>query len=1244
MFGNELEYKIPLPNSMRVAIINYNIKNIELATKIQEKVLITSKKKLQIVIAEKISELFKYKESLKDGPTKGLINKKWMNNIINYIPSVVIINYQIKDGGNKEFEEKNIYNIMEDIRKYSKSCYIFIIIIYKNILENKLYFNFDDKQKPNYLKNFLTKDCFYILPDEQIWNLKEFGQICNKIVFYSREYYKNLKKKFNENRSQSKTREEKIEYDIKLGVISSIKSQKEHIIESKYLEEAYEFLCDRYFDLKKYIYRTEPLNIKNIFYEIRATADWLFFKSKNYQKDQRNLSMNSQKKNVAKNNNNYVNDRAYSMIKVNIKEQIKKIERHIFCFTNNKYYENGKKDFFHFVEYFWIVQRYKNVLEYIDDIISNSTVDVKILIKLGRLYFKQIYNLIRMIKFYNENFNDKDFNTMTIDINGKKLEIQNIKEEDNIYFGKPPCYYITEEETSEKKEIIGYNDEIYFKKFIFTNKINYNDIIDSFKTKYWPYLSSFFLTLKEKIHYKNSNNKDTMKGINMYINILKIIGLCKNFNNENIFEITDIYDFYSDIIYNFEKIKKFPKVYMHFIKQYIDFIQYKMKKENILSKENNYKTELFINLSILGNLRKLDINEENLFFQLLNDNQFIPKIKNKEEKIIIKLNYYYINNVGIIKYNDLSFYFDYTIKDIEKYSKRKLLDLIEYEIIFKTTMNKEKIKFNSIKLFFEYSNEDWSGDMADKNKITEIIIKEFNKEELNKYELSSNSPVNILHKLLIKYKKGKILFKKIIFTLCNKENIFYTIDIPIELNKTIFIIEKETKILDMKYPTKMLTVGINQLFKFEYIINKEPINNIKITDYMNAYNAESLTLNNIHSKIEEDKNIINKKKNFISIKNNKNKSSNINIDIDTLIDFLFDTSEGKNKLGNSQDIILPAPKFYFFNEDKNYLEEYQKDFENIYNDFEARLQEGKNKYDILIKFSKYGAYKIKLSLRYIIQHQEVDAKLEFNHEEIFYFKVIDPLLLTKKITSNHFLLNKKTKEFLTDTNINMNLNFKDLLDEDIIIKDIIVNLTDNENIQMHSTIKDIIDSPDLEEQIKENILCILKSYHYIIPFNIKFLNSFNGSFGKIKIIWTTKSLKEYLNNKNIINRNNFNLRNESEYELPNIDISQLKIKIDYDYSIKNDKEAILNLKINNISSSNKNLEIKIETNDDNSYIISGLTKFFINLKLGETAKICTKLIILQKGEIKFPDIEINEKEKSGKQISCNYFCPEKIII
>ena len=61
MFGNELEYKIPLPNSMRVAIINYNIKNIELATKIQEKVLITSKKNYKLLLLKKFQNYLNIK-------------------------------------------------------------------------------------------------------------------------------------------------------------------------------------------------------------------------------------------------------------------------------------------------------------------------------------------------------------------------------------------------------------------------------------------------------------------------------------------------------------------------------------------------------------------------------------------------------------------------------------------------------------------------------------------------------------------------------------------------------------------------------------------------------------------------------------------------------------------------------------------------------------------------------------------------------------------------------------------------------------------------------------------------------------------------------------------------------------------------------------------------------------------------------------------------------------------------------
>ena len=62
MFGSEEEYKIPLTNSMRVAIVSHNIQNIELATKIQEKVLIEYKKKLQFTHVDNINDLFKFRE------------------------------------------------------------------------------------------------------------------------------------------------------------------------------------------------------------------------------------------------------------------------------------------------------------------------------------------------------------------------------------------------------------------------------------------------------------------------------------------------------------------------------------------------------------------------------------------------------------------------------------------------------------------------------------------------------------------------------------------------------------------------------------------------------------------------------------------------------------------------------------------------------------------------------------------------------------------------------------------------------------------------------------------------------------------------------------------------------------------------------------------------------------------------------------------------------------------------------
>ena len=88
---------------------------------------------------------------------------------------------------------------------------------------------------------------------------------------------------------------------------------------------------------------------------------------------------------------------------------------------------------------------------------------------------------------------------------------------------------------------------------------------------------------------------------------------------------------------------------------------------------------------------------------------------------------------------------------------------------------------------------------------------------------------------------------------------------------------------------------------------------------------------------------------------------------------------------------------------------------------------------------------------------------------------------------------------------------------------------------------------------------------------MKFLKSFNGCLGKFKVIWTTKSLKEFENNKNI---KKFYFKNENEYELPHININNLDIKYVYDYCIKDNNEIDINIKLSNNSPLNKNSKIE----------------------------------------------------------------------
>ena len=220
--------------------------------------------------------------------------------------------------------------------------------------------------------------------------------------------------------------------------------------------------------------------------------------------------------------------------------------------------------------------RYKKLREFIEDNNTKIKLNKEILFKWYATIFKEIYNRIKMIIFYHKNFNKQEFKLNEIKLDKEKEKIINIniiEEEECYIYGKPPIYYYINKEKKEddnNKEIIGFNDEIYIKKFIIKNQIKYNELIDKFKKENYPQLCQFMGYFK---NYLPNNKKGCLSGINLYLNLLQNIGN----NNADKFEINDM-DFYNKLINDFPQIIKFPKIYKNFIRQYLILLQKKIKK------------------------------------------------------------------------------------------------------------------------------------------------------------------------------------------------------------------------------------------------------------------------------------------------------------------------------------------------------------------------------------------------------------------------------------------------------------------------------------------------------------------------------------------------------------------------------------------------------------------------------------------------------------------------------------------
>ena len=1332
MFNNEEELKNSIPNTMNISIIYPNPKKNDLSQKVLEKIGLDFKERLKFSCVTAVKDIYKDLEIIsfqkeKVQPSNGLINKKWMDDLFTKRPALIIYYYKIPNGANKAAEEKKIYESISEIRNYDELVYIFLFIICKDTKENPYNFNSDDTQKAYNLRNIIQKELIFEFPTDEIWKYIDLGNFANNVLHYTRLYFRKYKSKIKEKKVKANSREEKIECDVMLGVLSIVKTKKIYYTKSKYLEEAYDLISDPNYNKNKYLYGNKSINPKFNLLEVRAVADWLFFKIIKMitLKLPSSINQTSQSaKNIPRSlTSNIIGTKQQGNANKpsEFESLIDKYQNHIKTFLYSpEFLKNEKNDKCVYYEYFWLVQRYQNLSELYEENIKNSNKSKKKNLALAMLYLKQIYYIIKLIKFFNKNQGD---NLNSIIVKNKEVPINKVETSVTRFYGRAPSYSYKDVHNPLLKFELGFDENIFFKKFIFDKKLNEIDTLNDLVNQYISRTLSIFKNINSSLISKNN----FVGGIDLYLNTLKIIlssmdKACNGLNNpeikmdENLLKIVNSFP-----NINLNNIKKFPKIFLHYLELVISSLIYQMNNPDI-TMTNYSKTKLLINLSLLGSLRKLNDEEENIFFKLLNDEQFVPvEAEGDNENTnggndIIESKPVVINLMKEKKNENSIFNFDYTLKNGEDSQEKKILDLVEYNFSIKTYLFKENLKLNSVKVYLQCVNED----TIDKQQKKEIIIKEYNKEELNDLELNANTPINLEHKIFMKYKKGKIYLRQVDFTLCKKENIIYRMELPNDLNKMIFITNLNKKVLNIKVKKEKFTIGINQLNKFEVEVSKEEgYNDVKVNNFKMNFVAipsyykktvpntsmkallntkapsSSIKNQNISSTLSQQIFGINPKTKQESGKNmpsQERQSAKISTVLknqgaanhSSMQNFFYKTpSDKQNPAGNNANktqmfppsttsanstntptpgtgfpsekiqVALPSPEFYFINEN-NSLDKTEKTYEKEFNDFEELLKKNVNKFGVLIKFLQAGQYEIKLNINYSIRHIDIEDYFEFNQEETLKFIVIDPFKFNNEINSNNFITISKIKEdkteskvteFLTNKNIQMNLILTNQLNEEIIIKDIILQLDEekltekNKDISVKSPIKDIIISESLPVEIKNQILKIVKSAEYNIPFEVKFNDKFQGSLGKIILKWTTPSLIEYRDNE-------FNLVNENSFDFPYISVSPTELDYEYDTAIQENKDVLFNIKVKNISEKCRKILFMIENGEDINFIVSGLTKQIYSIEAKDIINVVFRLIpLVHNVELKLPKIKICEMSYNSQEKICsNYYYPEKISI
>ena len=1315
MFGDESQNDEMLINSLNMAIVDPKEGGNDLLTQLNKKMK-DEPIKFKISLLPNLEELYKIISNSLYDTTNSLLNMQWIDLVYNKRPSIVIIYYYIKEGSTKEEEEINITNIIEKIRSYDQILPLYLFIIVPN-LEYDKYQHLKDDEKS---KKKLKKENYYIFSSKEILKTIEIKKLYENLIKYSRNYYKQIKNVMKSKAKEAPFKEEMIKYYIMIGILSIMKSKKKNKFFSKYLENAYRILLSQKFNYKEYYYGNSNNELQNYF-EIKAIADWLLFKKIN-SNDKKKIDLSfSIKKTINKEKNLYIQSKIDTFLE------------HIKIFTSRDY---GKKkdDSFYFYNMFWKYKRYINLAKFCDNHFNELKNEKKYILKIVQIKYNILYTFIKLMQFYQKYYMNLDLNKTIID--SKEVHLSNISVVSNPFYGKAPIYsYLN----NNNENTIGFNDDIFLKLTIIKNNLTLDKLDETFENVLIKNILGFYY--KEKISEvgfeisnSDSNEEFEMIGVKLYLNILRFYtNYPKDKEKDNLLEYKDEKNINFELYKIFEKsltIRKFPKIYIRFLGKNVDYFIYQMKNQKEKF-DNIKKTILFKSLFILASLRLLTEQEQDIFNELLNDTEFIPikyeqkqninleitndffvsgeseikskenpekKIENKNEenKNIIKkyikdeqilINLYSLNKEYKNNKEEKGILFEYEIKDITKSQERKILDLVEYEFKISTKLKKIKLKFENIKIFFIYTNQ---GTQKKSKYKTEILIKEFNQEYLSNKELTIETPINLEHKIFLKYREGKIILKKILFSLSQKKDIIYSLDFPKDIKNVIFIKDVQTNVLKFNYEKKF-EVGKNQYNPFELQIFKEKNDEVEIKDLKIKYEIlPTFQVKEFSSELNINK-IENKKIKSNLIKNEKKQKENIwnefnSDEFDINNRGSQDLSDKKSLKSNSQSSIELAendihkstrifnpkkalksvikveqknnfipPEFYRYNDSEDKLEKFIEKMEINYNDFESLLNQGKNNYNILIRFLNEGSYKILFSIKYFIRHKKIEEYIESTEESILEFTVMNPFLLAKDLNSNNFFKiyeindeNKKKEKdkkryYLTNCKIYINFILTNITKKNIKIKNVeIIPNNNNSSVKyINSYISDLILSYDLDEEEKKDILIIKNNSSYAFPFETEFSQPFKGSIGKINILWSTDNLDNFEKGK-------LNILNKEEYFFPEIEVKKSEFEYKYQTYKKNKDEILLELKIKNVANISKQIRVKILNNNHNyekKFIIIGINKQFYLINSNEEIGINYTLIPIGKGEFDYPSFEISEGDLViFKKKIINFYYPENIAI